>query len=124
MNTDTDVPFWLFLCRQAPYGSAWGSACLEFLMTAAAFDQRVVLAFAGDGVHYLQAGQDGDALALKDVSRALPALDLYEVKEVVAEAAALEARGIQENDLLIPVQPLDREAMADLMARAARVFVF
>ena len=119
-----ETPFWLFLCRQGPYGSAWGAACLELLMTAAAFDRRVVLAFTGDGVHYLLAGQDSAGLGLKDLSRSLPALELYEVKEVVAEAAALEARGIRKDDLVIPAEPLDAEALGGLMARAAQVFVF
>jgi len=121
---NVEAPFWLFLCRQPPYGSAWAGACMEFLMTAAAFDRRVVLAFAGDGVHHLRAGQDATGLGLKDLSRALPALELYEVKDVVAEAAALRARGIGEDNMVIPAQAVETNALAELMRRADQVFVF
>lgn len=115
---------WLFLCRKPPQGSAYGAACLEVLLTAAAFDRPVVLAFAGEGVHQLMAGQDSTEIGLKDHSRVLPALELYEVHEVLVEAAALEERGLGTEGLAIPARAVDAGALGALMEEAEQVFVF
>ena len=122
--TSADRDDWLFLCRKPPYGSAWGAACLELLLTAAAFDRDCSLVFCGDGVYHLAPGQDGAAVGLKSVSHMLPALELYEVKRVLALAGDLRARGLDGAKLVTPVEEIDKAALSRLMDDAAQVFVF
>lgn len=122
--TDSPRQEWLFLCRRPPYGGSYPKAALDLLLTAAAFDQAVILAFAGDGVYQLLAGQDGGGIGLKDLSRTWPALELYEVREVVVEAQALRDRNLGEGDLVISARPVENEALRELQARARQVFVF
>lgn len=116
--------FWLFVCRKPPYGSAWNAACLELLLTAAAFARETVLVFMEEGVLQLVKGQDSSGIGLKDLSRALPALELYDVRRVLAEGAALARLGLSADDLVLPVDIVDSAALRGLMEEADQVFLF
>lgn len=116
--------FWLFVCRKPPYGSAWASACLELLLTAAAFEREAVLMFQEEGVLQLVKGQDSSGIGLKDQSRALPALELYDVRRVLADGEAMARLGLSADDLVLPVEIVEAGALRGLMEEAAQVFLF
>jgi tRNA 2-thiouridine synthesizing protein C len=65
VNPDSTKKAWLFLTTKSPWTSSNAAACLDMVMTAAIFDQKVQLAFCNDGVYQLLAGQNGAACGMK-----------------------------------------------------------
>lgn len=114
----------LFLSCKAPWASGAAGACADVMMTAAVFDQDVGLVFCGDGVYQLLANQDGSAIDHKTLANIFPALELYDIHRVYAEAAALRLRGLAREDLLIDVQEIGAEELQSLLAESRTVMVF
>ena len=105
----------LYVNRRAPYGSIYALESLEVVLIGAAFEQDVSLAFVGDGVYQLVKGQDTKALEVKNFSPAFRALEDYDVTKLYVEREALQARGLTEADLVVPVEVVDAERMAEIM---------
>ena len=101
--------------RRAPYGSIYALESLEVVLIGAAFEQDVSLAFLGDGVYQLAKGQDTKGLEVKNFSPTFRALEDYDVTKLYVEKEALEARGLREAALLVPVQVVSAERMAEIM---------
>jgi len=102
-------------------GSPWqprAQATLDLLMTAAVLDQPVTLCFTGAGVLHLQAGQDGSALGLKTLSQQYPALELYGIEQVYAQASALQDWGLLAAGTNIPVQAVSETDIARMIRDA------
>jgi tRNA 2-thiouridine synthesizing protein C len=105
----------LYVNRRAPYGSIYALESLEVVLIGAAFEQDVSLAFLGDGVYQLTKGQDTKGLEVKNFSPTFRALEDYDVTKLYVEKEALEARGLREADLVVPVQVVSAERMAEIM---------
>jgi tRNA 2-thiouridine synthesizing protein C len=105
----------LYVNRRAPYGSIYALESLEVVLIGAAFEQDVSLAFLGDGVYQLTKGQDTKGLEVKNFSPTFRALEDYDVTKLYVEQEALEARGLTEADLVVPVQVVSVERMAEIM---------
>jgi tRNA 2-thiouridine synthesizing protein C len=63
----------------------------------------------------LRKGQSPAALEMKDFSKTYRALDGYGIEKVYVERESLTERGLGEDDLVIPVELIDRAEMARLM---------
>jgi tRNA 2-thiouridine synthesizing protein C len=105
----------LYVNRRAPYGTIYALESLEVVLIGAAFEQDVSLAFLGDGVYQLTKGQDTKALEVKNFSPTFRALEDYDVTKLYVEKEALEARGLSETDLVVPVEVVDAARMAEIM---------
>ena len=105
----------LYVNRKAPYGTIYALESLEVVLIGAAFEQDVSLAFVGDGVYQLAKGQDTKSLEVKNFSPAFRALEDYDVTKLYVEKEALEARGLSESDLVVPVEVVGAERMAEIM---------
>ena len=105
----------LYVNRRAPYGSIYALESLEVVLIGAAFEQDVSLAFLGDGVYQLTKGQDTKGLEVKNFSPTFRALEDYDVTKLYVDKEALEARGLRESDLAVPVQVVSAEHMAEIM---------
>jgi tRNA 2-thiouridine synthesizing protein C len=105
----------LYVNRRAPYGSIYALESLEVVLIGAAFEQDVSLAFLGDGVYQLAKGQDTKGLEVKNFSPTFRALEDYDVTKLYVEQEALEARGLRESDLVVPVQVVSAGRMAEIM---------
>jgi len=105
----------MFVNRKAPYGTIYALEGLEVVLISAAFDQDVSLAFIDDGVYQLLKGQQTKGLEVKNFSPTYRALEGYDVEKLYVEREALEARGIREEQLLVPVQVVSAQEMAQLM---------
>jgi tRNA 2-thiouridine synthesizing protein C len=105
----------LYVNRRAPYGTIYALESLEVVLIGAAFEQDVSLAFLGDGVYQLAKGQDTKALEVKNFSPTFRALEDYDVTKLYVEKEALEARGLSEADLVVPVQVVDAARIAEIM---------
>ncbi len=109
------VKRFLYVNRKAPYGTIYALESLEVVLIGAAFEQDVSLAFVGDGVWQLAKGQDTKALAVKNFSPTFRALEDYDVTKLYVERESLEARGLGAEDLVVPVEVVSAERMAQIM---------
>jgi tRNA 2-thiouridine synthesizing protein C len=109
------VKKFMFVNRKAPHGTIYALEGLEVVLISAAFDQDVSLAFLDDGVYQLLKGQETKALGVKNFSPTYRALEGYDVEKLYVERESLEARGIKEEQLLVPVQVVSAKEMAELM---------
>jgi tRNA 2-thiouridine synthesizing protein C len=109
------VKKFLYVNRKAPYGTIYALESLEVVLIGAAFEQDVSLAFLGDGVYQLVKGEDTKALEVKNFSPTYRALEDYDVTKIYVDDEALKARGLTEDDLVIPVEVVGAERMAEIM---------
>ena len=105
----------LYVNRKAPYGTIYALESLEVVLIGAAFEQDVSLAFLGDGVYQLVKGQDTKGLEVKNFSPAFGALEDYDVTKLYVEEEALRTRGLSAADLVVPVQVVSTQRMAEIM---------
>ena len=105
----------LYVNRKAPYGTIYALESLEVVLIGAAFEQDVSVAFIGDGVYQLAKGQDTRGLAVKNFSPAFGALEDYDVNKLYVDRESLLARGLNEDDLLVPVKVVSASEMAEIM---------
>jgi tRNA 2-thiouridine synthesizing protein C len=114
-NGNGIVKKFLYVNRKAPYGTIYALESLEVVLIGAAFEQDVSLAFLGDGVFQLARGQDTKAAGMKNFSPTFRALEDYDVTKLYVEREALEARGLTEEDLVVPVQVMAAAEIAEIM---------
>ena len=112
---DGPVKKFLFLNRKAPYGTIYALEGLEVVLITADFDQDVSMVFADDGVFQIKKDKETSGINMKNFSPTYRALEGYEVEKVYAEKESLEARGLSEDDLVIPVEVLSAAELAELM---------
>lgn len=118
------VKKFMFVNRKAPYGTIHALESLEVVLITATFDQDVSLVFLDDGVYELVKGQDTVAIGIKNHSKTYRALDGYDVEKLFVERESMDARGLSEDDLLVPVQVLSSAEMGALMAEQDVVLSF
>ena len=123
-NGNGAVKRFLYVNRKAPYGTIYALESLEVVLIGAAFEQDVSLAFLGDGVYQLAKGQDTKAVEVKNFSPTFRALEDYDVTKLYVEKEALEARGLTEDDLVVPVQVMDSARIAQIMEEQDVVLSF
>ena len=105
----------LYVNRKAPYGTIYALESLEVVLIGAAFEQDVSLAFVDDGVYQLTKGQDTKGLEMKNFSPTFRALADYDVTKLYVEKEALQARGLSAADLVVPVEVVSAQRMAEIM---------
>lgn len=114
----------MFVNRKAPYGTIYALESLEVVLIAATFDQDVSLAFLDDGVYELARGQQTKGIGIKNFSPTYRALEGYDVEKLYVERESMQARGLTEKDLLVPVEVLSSAEMAELMGQQDVVLSF
>lgn len=109
------VKKFLYLNRKAPYGTIYALESLEVVLIGAAFEQDVSMAFIDDGVYQITKGQDTKGIGMKNFSPTYRALEMYDVEKLYVSKASMEERGLTQDDLIVEVEVLDDQQMADLM---------
>lgn len=105
----------LYVNRKAPYGTIYALESLEVVLIGAAFEQDVSVVFMDDGVFQLKKGQDTSATKMKNFSPTYRALEMYDVEKLYVEKESMEARGLVEDDLVVPVEVLAADKLRGLM---------
>ena len=123
-DAEAVVKKFMFVNRKAPHGTIYALEGLEVVLISAAFDQDVSLAFLDDGVYQLLKGQETKALGVKNFSPTYRALEGYDVEKLYVERESLEARGLKEEQLLVPVQVVGAAEMAELMEAQDVIIAF
>ncbi len=119
-----DIKRFMFVNRKAPHGSIYALESLEVVLIAAAFDQDVSLAFLDDGVFQLRQGQNAKALEMKNFAQTYRALEDYDVERLYVEQESLAERGLSADELIVPVEVVDRARMGELMNQQDVVLSF
>lgn len=114
----------MFVNRKAPHGTIYALEALEVVLISAAFDQDVSLAFLDDGVLQLRKGQDAKAIEMKNFAPTYRALEGYDIEKLYVERESLEARGMTADDLVVPVEVVDRARMSALMSEQDVIMSF
>ena len=112
---DGPIKKFMYVNRKAPYGTVYALEGLEVVLITAAFDQDVSMIFIDDGVFQIKKDQETSGINMKNFSPTYRALEGYEVEKIYAERESLLARGIDEDDLVIPVEILTASEIAELM---------
>jgi len=114
-DTSGKIKKFLYVNRKAPYGTIYALESLEVVLIAAAFDQDVSLAFIDDGVYEIAKGQHTKAIDVKNFSPTYRALEGYDIEKLFVEKESMDARGLKEEDFIVPVKVINAAEMADLM---------
>ncbi len=114
----------LIIIRQAPYSTLLPVAALDILLTAAAFEQTVSLLFMGDGVLHLLDNQNVANTGMKDISKAISSLELYDVEQIFYEATALASINLKTEALVFQAEALSINQIAASIENADHVFNF
>jgi tRNA 2-thiouridine synthesizing protein C len=114
----------MYINRKAPYGTVYALESLEVVLIAAAFDQDVSLVFMDDGVFQLKKGHQTKGIEMKNFQPTYRALDDYDINKLYVEQEALEARGLNADDLCVPVEVLPRAEIGKLMTQQDVVLSF
>ena len=114
----------MYVNRRAPYGSVYALESLEVVLVGAAFDQDVSVVFADDGVFQLKKGQDTSEVEMKNFSPTYRALEMYDVEKLYVDKESLEARGLTEEDLVVPVEVMSNAEIGELMEQQDVVLSF
>ncbi len=109
------VKKFMYVNRRAPHGTIYAQESLEVVLIGAAFDQDVSIVFMDDGVFQILKGQDTSAIGTKNFSKTFRALEMYDVEKLYVEKESMEARGITEDDLNVPVEVKTSEEIGRLM---------
>jgi tRNA 2-thiouridine synthesizing protein C len=109
------VKKFMFVNRRAPYGTIYALEGLETVLISAAFDQDVSMVFIDDGVYELMKGQQTKAIEVKNFSPTYRALEGYDIEKLYVEKESLDARGLTEENLVVPVELLSAVELGELM---------
>lgn len=112
---------YLYVIKQAPYGSVAGVEAVDAAIMSANFDIQVALLFIHDGVFQLKHGQGNE---LKNTSKIYKALSDFDINSIYVDQLSLDARGLSATDLVISSQALEPDQVQTSIASYDRVLVF
>ena len=118
------VKKFMYVNRKAPYGTIYALEGLEVVLISAAFDQDVSLAFLDDGVYQLVKGQQTKSIDVKNFSPTYRALEGYDIEKLYVERESLEARGLTEDQLIVPVEVMSGAELVKRMEEQDVVIAF
>ena len=101
----------VYLIRQFPGELA--NETVDLMLVSGVFEQPTSVIFMGDGVWQLLGG--GSKIELKDTTRVLNALPMYDVESLYVSEESLNARGIAIEDIDLPVQAISSSEVTQLL---------
>jgi tRNA 2-thiouridine synthesizing protein C len=118
------VKKFMYVNRRAPHGTIYAQESLEVVLVGAAFDQDVSVVFIDDGVYQIRKDQDTSAIGTKNFSKTFRVLEMYDVEKLYVEKESMQARGMTEDDLNVPVEVKTSEEIGRLMEEQDVVLSF
>lgn len=121
----------LMLIRRGPYGGFQAAEGLRHANGAISLGFRPIVALVDDGVYLAMANQSpGQStwLSLGDTLEEIVARGLYEMKDAPAEfyveKESLTARGLDPEDLVEDLEPVDHQKISELLAANRLQLIF
>ncbi|MDN3639725.1 sulfurtransferase complex subunit TusC [Simiduia curdlanivorans] len=112
----------LFLFRHSPSAGDYAKEGLDALLATAAFEQKVIPVFIGDGVLQLNTGMALNNLNLPNIEKQLNALPLYDVETLYVHKPSFEQLGVATHSTNI--HWLSDEGLCNLLEQADQVLTF
>lgn len=113
----------LIIVRQGPYSSFQAAEALRHANGAISLGWRPIVILVDDGVYLAKEGQDPEQsswLSLSETFDEIIARGLYEKKdnpaEFYVEKESLHQRGLEIDDLIESMEPIDHGKVSELMA--------
>jgi len=113
-----------FIIDKPLHGNIQTQEFLDMALMAAAFDQRVIMLFEGDGVYGLLNTQQPDSIGMKNVAPVLSALSIYDINDVFVEKESMDERSLGLDQLVIDVTISPRDELKQQMEAADQLFSF
>ena len=113
-----------FIIDKPLHGNVQTQEFIDMALMAAAFDQRVIMLFEGDGVYALQDKQRPEVLGLKNSSPLLKALSVYDINDVFVEQESMDERGLASDQFVIAVNSVPRVELKRQIEAADQLFSF
>ena len=121
----------LFVVRHGPYGGFQAAEALRHANGSISLGYRPIVILVDDGVYLAREGQDPEQsqwLALSETFDEIIARGLYEKKddpaEFYVEKESLLQRGIDLDDLVESLEPIDHSKVSELMSNYHLQLVF
>ena len=121
----------LIVIRKGPYGSFQAAEGLRHANGAISLGFRPIVVLADDGVYLAKTDQDpgqGPWLSLGDTLEEIIARGLYEKKDAPAEfyveKESLAARGLDPEDLVEDLEPVDSRKVSELLSANSLQLIF
>lgn len=101
-----------YILRHSPYHSDFAHDAIDAVLAGGLYAQAVSLFFMGDGVFQLLDQKAKEKkIGSKPLSKKLSALSLYDIDNIYVCSDSLAARGIEQNQLCIDVNVLDKQSI-------------
>lgn len=113
---------WVF--HTPPHGSAAGREGLDAIFATSAYSEEQALFFVGEGVLHLVNHQHPESILSRDYISAFKLLDLYDIEARYVCQQSLVSWGLSEQDLLIEVEVVDAQALAQLLHHYDQLLTF
>lgn len=113
-----------FVFRSAPHSSSRGREGLDALLATAALNDSIQVCFLGAGVLQLLANQDTQAIGTKNHAPMFGLFELYDLDNIYVCEASLSRYGIGVDDLMIEVQVVSPQALAEVLNTCQSLLTF
>ena len=110
--------------RHPPYGSSLSLEALDAALAVGVFDPDLTIFFIDDGVLQLMPNQSTQPLATKSLEKGLTTLAAYGIDNVIINGDDLAARGIQADQIGIPITVKSTSEIAILLTRFDMILSF
>jgi tRNA 2-thiouridine synthesizing protein C len=114
----------LFILSHSPYGNSLAKEAIDAALAAAVFEQNVQLFFTGEAVWQLLKEQNIDRSTQKSIEANLQALPLYDVEHIYIDQTALDDRAINQDQLCIDAETIDKTSIQQIIANSDAVLSF
>ena len=114
----------LYVFDSGPHTISAGAETLEALLVAANFDKKISLLFIQNGVFQLKENQQAVGVETRLYTKIFKALADFDVTDLYVHDLSMLARGLTEQDLVVPVKCVTSEFIGDLIADHHKVFTF
>jgi tRNA 2-thiouridine synthesizing protein C len=113
-----------FIFHSSPHASSAGREGLDALLATSAYHDNLAVFFVAEGVLQLVKNQQPEHILSRDYLSAFKLLDLYDIEQRYVCQQSLAEWGMVTDDLLIEVQPLTPEAIAERWQSFDQVLTF
>lgn len=115
-----------FIFRQAPFGTTSAREGLDALLAATAFceEDEIAVFFLDDGVMNLLAHQQPELILQKDFIRTFNLLKLYDIEQRYVCKQSLQQRQLEQQELIFPIEKIDRTLLMEKLRQAEKVLTF